>query len=112
MLWILTKALIAAIVVVVVTDVGVKWPRIGALVLSLPIVSILAFTLAYAQHGDLPAISRLARETVILVLIGLPFFAPIALAPRLHLTFWPAFALGLGLAAATISIYFALAPEQ
>ncbi len=111
MAWILTKAVIAAAVVVIVSEIGVRWPRWGALVLSLPIVSILAFVMTYLQHGDLPGISRLARETVVLVLIGLPFFLPLGLAGRLGLGFWPAFGAGILLAGGCIGLWMALGPK-
>lgn len=64
--------------------------------LSLPLVSILAFLLAWHRDHDLPAISRQARETLILVQLGLPFFVPLAFADRVGLGFWPLAGTALG----------------
>jgi hypothetical protein len=100
--WIVTKTLIAGLTVAAVSEVGARWPRLGAVILTLPIVSILAFVATWLQARDLPAVSRLARETLILVPLGLPFFVPLAFAKPLGLGFWPA--LGAGLAAATATI--------
>jgi len=105
------KAAISAAVIVAVAEVSKRQPRLGALLLTLPIVSILAFILSWTEHGDLPAISRLARETLILVPLGLPFFVPLVFADRLGLGFWSAFGLGVVLASATIGLWFAFGPR-
>ena len=111
MLWTLTKALIAASIIIAVSEISQRFPRWGALLLTLPVVSILAFVMSWRQHHDLPAISRLARETLILVPLGLPFFVPLAFADRLGIGFWSAAGLGVILAAATIGLWFALGPK-
>jgi hypothetical protein len=111
MLWTLVKAGIAAAVIVAVSELSQRTPRVGALLLTLPLVSILAFVMSWQQHHDLPAISRLAQETLILVPLGLPFFMPLAFAERLGLGFWSAGRLGVILAAATIGIWFAVGPR-
>lgn len=102
----LFKGLIAGAIVVAVTEIGPKYPRIGGLLLTLPLVSILAFVMAWTKQGDLPAISALAKETLILVPLGLPFFIPLAFADRLGFGFWSAIGVGFLLASATISACF------
>ena len=96
------------ITLVVVAELSKRYPRYGALLLSLPIVSILAFLFSWFQHGDLPAIAKLARETLVLVPLGLPFFVPLALATRLGLNFWASLAAGIVLASLTISSWLLL----
>jgi len=97
--WNIVRATIAGVTIVVVAELSKRHPRIGGLVLSLPLVSILAILVAWLQHRDLPAIARLSRATLILVPLGLPLFVPLALAPRLDLGFWPALVIGIVLAA-------------
>lgn len=109
--WLIFRAVIAATVVVAVTEVSNRLPRLGALLLTLPVVSIIAFVMTWTKDGDLPAISRLARETLILVPLGLPFFVPLAFADRVGLSFWPAFALGVILASTTIGLWFWQGPK-
>ncbi len=111
MLWTLVKAGIAAAVIVAVSEVSQRAPRLGALLLTLPLVSILAFVMSWQQHHDLAAISQLARETLILVPLGLPFFVPLALAERLGLSFWSAACLGVILAAGAIGTWFVVEPR-
>jgi hypothetical protein len=57
-------------------------------------------------------ISRLARETLILVPLGLPFFVPLAFAHRLGLGFWSAFVVGVALASVTIGLWLWLGPRS
>jgi hypothetical protein len=65
----------------------------------------------WQQKHDLPTISQLARETLVLVPLGLPFFVPLAFAQKLGLQFWSAFALGFVLAAITIGLWLSLGPK-
>lgn len=109
--WNVVKVVMVAMIVVAVADLSKRYPRYGALLLSLPIVSILAFLLSWFQHHDLPAIAKLSRETLILVLLGLPFFVPFALAPHLGLGFWTSLVVGIVLASLTIGGWLLLAPN-
>lgn len=100
--WNLARVVLTALIVVTVAELSKRFPRAGALLLSLPLVSILAFIAAWLQHHDLPAISRVSRETLVLVPLTLPFFLPLAFAERLGLGFWGAFASGIGLASLAV----------
>ena len=110
MWWTVSRVLIAALTIVAVSAIGERLPRIGALLLSLPAISIIAFVMAWTEHRDLPAVSRLAKETLILVPLGLPFFLPLAFAERFGLGFWSAFFLGIVLASTTIAAWLFWAP--
>ncbi|MBA2116125.1 hypothetical protein [Bremerella alba] len=105
------RAIIAGLVVAVVSQIADRFPRLGALLLTLPIVSIVAFVSVWWKDHELSTISKLARETLILVPLGLPFFVPLAFSERLGLGFWGAFVLGVVLASAAIGIWFAFGPK-
>ena len=111
-LWNAARVLLVATIIVAVGNVSRRYPRAGALLLSLPIVSILAFLVGWFQHHDLKSISQLARETLILVPLGLPFFVPLALASRIGIGFWAAFFAGVVLASLTIGAWLLLAPAK
>ncbi len=111
-LWNIVRVVIAAITIVAVAELSKRYPRYGALLLSLPLVSILAFAMSWYQHHDLVAISKLAKETLILVPLGLPFFLPFVFANQLGLGFWLSLGLGMGLATATIGTWFLLGPNS
>ncbi len=107
----LLRIVIPAVVIALVAEISRRSPRAGGLLLTLPIVSILAFAAAWIKDHDLPAISKLARETLILVPLGLPFFLPLAFADRLAIGFWQALVAGLLLASTTIGIWLVYGPK-
>ncbi len=112
MVWNIVRVAVVAVTIVAVAELSKRYPRYGALLLSLPIVSILAFLLSWFQHRDLHAVSRLARETLVLVPLGLPFFVPFAFAPRLGFDFWSSFGAGILLASLTIGAWMWLSPAN
>lgn len=111
MLSLLMRVIIPLMIIVSVSEVSRRSPRIGALLLTLPLLSILAFGMAWFQHHDLRSLSRMARETLILVPLGLPFFVPLAFAEQLHLGFWSAMGMGVILAAVLIGLWMMFAPR-
>ena len=110
MIYTLVKAIISAAVIVAVAEVSGRFPRLGALLLTLPLVSILAFIMLWNKEGEMTTIAQLAKETLVLVPLGLPFFIPFALSDRTGLSFWPTFAVGILLATITISLWFRFGP--
>lgn len=108
MIWMIVKATISAAVIVAVAEIAGRTPRLGALLLTLPIVSIIAFIMTWNKNHDMEIISHLARETLVLVPLGLPFFVPFAFANRTGWSFWPSFVVGFTLAAITIGIWLLL----
>jgi hypothetical protein len=112
MAMLILRGVIAGLIVVGVSLLAKSQPRLGAFLLTLPIVSIVAFVSVWHQRHDLPAVSGLARETLVLVPLGLPFFVPLAFAPRLGLSFYGAFSLGLAMASVTVGLWLWLGPER
>jgi len=100
------------LIVVTVGELSKRYPRAGALLLSLPLMSILAFIVGWLRFHDLQSISQLARDTLILVPLGLPFFVPFSFASRLVIGFWPAFGAGIGLASLTIGAWLWISPAK
>ena len=94
-----------------VAEVSGRLPLLGALLLTLPLISILAFIMTWTKEGEMTTITQLARETLVLVPLGLPFFIPFALSDRTGLSFWPSFVTGVMLASITIGFWFWLGPS-
>jgi len=113
--WLLTQAwkyLVAAGVFATVTELTRRSEtRFAALVLSLPFVSIIAFLLMWERGEAMLKISAVAKDTLILVPLGLPFFVPLAFAGRWGLGFWGAFVLGVVLASICIGLWMWLGPK-
>ncbi|MGA2500479.1 MAG: hypothetical protein ABSH20_22280 [Tepidisphaeraceae bacterium] len=108
----LFNALLTGLVVAVVSEIARRFPRVGSLVLTMPIVIPAVFVVMYLRDHNLPPVSKLARETLFLIPLGLPFFIPMAFASRLGLGFWPALAAGLLIVTATVGIYLMFAPKM
>ena len=103
------RGLGAGLIIVAVAEIARRSQRLGALILTLPIVIPAVFLVMYMRDRQLLPISRMSRETLILIPLGLPFFVPLAFAHKLNLSFWPAFGAGLGLVVVTVGLYLWLA---
>ena len=99
------NGLLAGFSVVAVGEVARRYPRVADVILAVPLVVFAVYAVMYLQTPDLAPISRMARQMLVLVPLSLPFFLPLAFADRLHLAFWPAFAIGLALVTASVSTY-------
>ncbi len=92
MLWIVTKYLITSAIVVAVSELAKRSDRLGALLASLPLVTLLALTWLYIEKQPASKITNHAWYTFWYVVPTLPMFL---LFPRLftRFGFWPALAL-------------------
>ena len=99
--WIVTKYLITAAIVVAVSELAKRSDRLGALLSSLPLVTLLALTWLYIEKQPAEKIANHAWYTFWYVVPTLPMFLAF---PRLlaRFGFWPA----LGLSAALTIVCF------
>ena len=99
--WIITKYLITAAVVVAVSELAKRSDRLGALLASLPLVTLLALTWLYLEKQPPSKIANHAWYTFWYVVPTLPMFLVF---PRLfaRFGFWPA----LGISAVLTVICF------
>jgi len=74
MLFATIKALISGILVSTISEVSKRSPQFGALVASLPIISILAMIWMWHETGDTNRIADHAQSTFWFVLPSLPMF--------------------------------------
>ncbi|HET6434040.1 DUF3147 family protein [Dyella sp.] len=105
--WIITKYLITAAVVVVVSEAAKRSDRAGALIASLPLVTLLALIWLHVEKQPSAKIANHAWYTFWYVLPTLPMFLAF---PRLlaRFGFWPALALSALLTVVCFGV-FALA---
>ena len=111
MMNVILRIVMPAAIIFAVSEVSRRSPRLAAILLTLPLVSILAFAASWSKDHDLRSIYQMAKETLILVPLGLPFFLPLAFADRLGLSFWSAMLAGLILASITIGAWLAYGPK-
>ncbi|HEU4958087.1 MAG TPA: DUF3147 family protein, partial [Sphingomicrobium sp.] len=63
MAYLLLKALLSGLIVATASEVARRWPGIGGLIVSLPLVSLLTFLWVWKDTGDGERISQLSQST-------------------------------------------------
>lgn len=104
MFYLAIKAAISGIVIAVASEIARRNPTLGALVVSLPLVSILTMVWLWRDTADAGRVAAHAQSTFWLVLPTLPPFLLVAALLRNGVPFWPAMAAGI---AATVALYLA-----
>jgi hypothetical protein len=105
MMYLVVKALLSGVIIAAVSEVARRSPGLGALIVSLPLVSILAMIWLWRDTGDPVRLAAHAEATFWYVLPSLPMFLVVPALIRRGLHFWPALAAGCLL---TIALYLAL----
>ncbi|MBU2581752.1 MAG: DUF3147 family protein [Alphaproteobacteria bacterium] len=102
MFYLATKALLSGIIIAIVSEVAKRSPGLGALIASLPLVSILAMIWLWRDTSDTGRIASHAEATFWLVLPTMPMFLLLPWLLRHGTGFW----LSLGLSCLlTIALY-------
>lgn len=102
MFQLIAKALLAGVLIVAIAEIGKRLPTLGALVASLPLVSVLGMMLLWHQRPDAENMAIHAEATFWYVLPSLPMFLLIPALLRGGFGFWTALAAGCVL---TIALY-------
>ncbi|WP_374578981.1 DUF3147 family protein [Phenylobacterium sp.] len=105
MAYLVIKALLSGVIIAAVSEIAKRSPGFGALVASLPLVSILGMIWLWRDTADPQRMASHAEGTFWYVLPSLPMFLLIPVLLRRGVAFWPALALGCTL---TIALYFAM----
>jgi hypothetical protein len=100
--YLLIKAALSGIVIAIASEVARRWPGVGALIVSLPLVSVLAMVWLWRDTHDPVRLAAHAEATFWFVLPSLPMFLLLPLLIRQGLPFWPSLAVGCAL---TIALY-------
>lgn len=95
MLYYATKLIVSAAIIVIVSEVAKSSAGLGALIKSLPLVSILAMIWLYIDTRDQQKIAELSVATFWLVLPTLPMFLVLPALLRSGLGFYPSLALSI-----------------
>jgi F0F1-type ATP synthase assembly protein I len=102
MLYLIAKAVISGLIIMAASEVAKRSPTYGSLILSLPLISILAFIWLWRDTGDNERIASLAEGTFWLVLPTLPMFLVMPALLRSGMGFWIALAISCAM---TIALY-------
>jgi succinate-acetate transporter protein len=103
MLYPLLKLLISAVVLVAISELAKRSTAAGALLASLPLVSLIAFIWLYVDTGDTQKVAALSYGIFWLVLPSLILFIALPQLLRAGWGFWASLA---GAVLATVAGYF------
>lgn len=92
--YLILKALLSGVIIAVVSEVARRQPGIGALIASLPLISILGMVWLWRDTHDATRLATHAEATFWYVLPSLPMFLVVPGLLRRGLGFWPALAAG------------------
>lgn len=105
MTYLLIKAFLSALIIVAVSEIARRSAGLGALVASLPLISVLGMIWLWRDTGDPVRMAAHAQATFWYVLPSLPMFLLIPLLLRRGVDFWPALLSGCMM---TVLLYVAM----
>jgi hypothetical protein len=104
-MWFFLKAALSGLVVAAVSTVARRYPGFGALIASLPLVSVLGMIWLWHEKPDASNMAAHAQATFWFVLPSLPMFLLIPAMLRAGWSFWAALIAGCTL---TVLLYLAM----
>lgn len=105
MVYLALKAAFSGVLIAIASTLAKRYPGFGALIASLPLVSVLGMIWLWSEKPDAGNMGAHASATFWYVLPSLPMFLLIPALLRHGMGFWPALAIGCGL---TIVLYAAM----
>jgi hypothetical protein len=102
MWYLVLKAAISGMIVAIVSEVARRYPGWGALIASLPLVSVLGMIWLWHDRPDATNMAAHAGATFWFVLPSLPMFLAIPWMLRSGVSFWAALLVGCAM---TIALY-------
>lgn len=111
MFYLVTKAVISAIIIVIVSETARRNPGTGALIASLPLISVLGMIWLWRDTGDAARMADHSAATFWYVLPSLPMFLVIPSLLKRGIGFWPALITGCLLTMALYAATILVAPK-
>lgn len=105
MAYLLIKAALSGLIIAVVSEIAKRQPGVGALIASLPLISVLGMIWLWRDTGDAVRMAEHAEATFWFVLPSLPMFLIIPAMLRQGASFWAALLTGC---AVTVALYLAM----
>lgn len=102
MMYFIIKSALSGLLVALVSEIAKRSPALGALVVSLPLISLLAILWLWHDTGDNLRVATHAQATFWYVLPSLPMFLLLPALLRAGVGFWPSLLAGCAL---TIVLY-------
>ncbi len=104
MTYLIVKAALSGIIIMIVSELSRRNPTIGALIASLPLISILAFIWLWRDTSDTERIAAQAEATFWYIFPSIPMFLALPAMLRNGVGFWAALSIACGLTLVLYSV--------
>lgn len=104
----LIKLAISSAIILLVSEIAKRLPTLGALILSIPLISIMAMCWLYFETRDITKVDAVARSIYIPVLISLVFFLSFSILVKYNFGFILAMLSAIVIMMACYSVYYFL----
>lgn len=111
MLYLIVKAALSGVIVMIVSEVARRSPGLGGLIASLPLVSALGIIWLWRETGDVARVAAHAESTFWFVLPSLPMFLVFPALLRQGVGVWIALGLSCALTMALYALTIWLLPK-
>lgn len=111
MTYLMIKAVVSGVLVVIVSEVARRYPSIGGLITSLPLIAVLSIIWLWRDTSDVERIAAYAQATFWFVLPSVPMFLALPAMLRHGVGFWAALVLSCVLTMALYSTTVWLLPR-
>lgn len=106
MIYYIIKVIVSAVLIVLVSEIAKRNSFAGAVIASLPIISILAFVWMYVDTGDVQKVSTLSTQIFWLVIPSLVLFISLPILLKSNINFYVSLLISMSL---TATAYFVFA---
>jgi hypothetical protein len=103
--YLLLKALISGLIIAVASEVARRSSLLGAVLISLPLSSILAAIWLYRDTNETEKVAALSWAILWVIVPSLVFFVVLPVALRSGVAFWPALLLACALTGVSYAIW-------
>jgi len=111
MTFLIIKALVSGVIIAIVSEVARKFPGLGGLIASLPLISVLGMIWLWRATEDPDRMATHSLATFWFVLPSLPMFVLIPVMLKRGVAFWPTLAAGCLLTMTLYAVMVWLGPK-
>jgi F0F1-type ATP synthase assembly protein I len=111
MWFLILKSAISGVLIAIISEVSKRYPGLGGLIASLPLVSVLGMIWLWRDRPDAANMAAHAEGTFWFVLPSLPMFLVVPFMLRHGVGFWPSLVAGCLLTIALYSLMVWVAPR-
>ncbi len=101
----ITKTLISAVIIAIISTISKKYPGIGGLIASIPLTSLIAMIWLYQETQDTQKVITLSNSIFLMIFPSLIFFLVLPILLK-RINFYPAILLSSLILLITYGLYY------